>query len=857
MLHNRHINSFLVILIISFVLISSFASIGVSLKSKNIIKTETNEGFKIKIETPKPYLGVKNPASIQTNNNDFNNSENIVISNNTDNESNPSVIFSGISGLISYLNEDKTRIFLRNTQDYGKNWSNEVQIEVFYSQTEPDIEAVSPDLAFSPGTKKAYGTYVCPKGDFGVNGFFITPDIDGDLRNTVTYTVDWTFPGYDFSFWGFKNPEIVAFNNATTPWVITMIGSTDYIDEDTGLGACNNSTMFMYYDLEKPELITLVWFPDFENCSNLTLVNEFGSDFIYGACEIKNDKYTDIMFFKGNPAIWYDENANFDHRNFSIPFGNLKHPKITVSGSDIYIVAEKEKDGLNEIVVYHSNNKGANFGSAKNVISNQEPSPDFSVSAKQLNAYFIDNSTDEDGFITSWLWDFGDGNTSSDQNPHHIYGIAGDYSVSLTVIDDDNTPSSTTIIVNMDNTTPIANFTFTPPNPAPFDFVYFFDTSIQYDNYTNDNWVWDFGDSTNLSYLQNPIHDYIEEGIYEVTLKIKNETINKTDTITKIIKIGFIADFSIEPEFPTIDDTIYFNDTSSNIFDLYVESWVWDMGDGVGLFNTENVSYSYSRPDIYQVTLTVKDNINEIRTISKNITIRPNKLIPSYPAIFANQTEQYCVYSEGKNIYIINSTDEGNSWDNIIRLNSLNGSVVEEYKNAFIPDGDHVVWVDDREGKKDIYSTTKTTPNINLRIVPDSVEIAPEDLPFFQTNNRIRFTIENQGTTFVEEVEVIVTIEFRDEVNRDPINTSYPAYIYKLDFNSKKTFDRPLFRLTLNEIIRALYDFAGMENITITIDTKGKYKESNLLDNSIKIPVLYSMVFSRLGILENLFLMLD
>ena len=216
-----------------------------------------------------------------------------------------------------------------------------------------------------------------------------------------------------------------------------------------------------------------------------------------------------------------------------------------------------------------------------------------------------------------------------------------------------------------------------------------------------------------------------------------------------------------------------------------------------------------------------------------------------------------CVYSEGKNIYIINSTDEGNSWDKIIQLNSLNGSVVEEYKNAFIPDGDHVVWVDDREGKKDIYSTTKTTPNINLRIIPDSVEIAPEDLPFFQTNNRIRFTIENQGTTFVEEVEVIVTIEFRDEVNRDPINTSYPAYIYKLDFNSKKTFDRPLFRLTLNEIIRALYDFAGMENITITIDTKGKYKESNLLDNSIKIPVLYSMVFSRLGILENLFLMLD
>ena len=43
---------------------------------------------------------------------------------------------------------------------------------------------------------------------------------------------------------------------------------------------------------------------------------------------------------------------------------------------------------------------------------------------------FIDNST---GSPTSWLWDFGDGTTSTEQNPTHVYGAIGGYTVTLTV----------------------------------------------------------------------------------------------------------------------------------------------------------------------------------------------------------------------------------------------------------------------------------------------------------------------------------------------------------------------------------------------------------------------------------------
>ncbi|MEP2278105.1 PKD domain-containing protein, partial [Maribacter sp.] len=56
-------------------------------------------------------------------------------------------------------------------------------------------------------------------------------------------------------------------------------------------------------------------------------------------------------------------------------------------------------------------------------------------------------STDGDGNITGYLWDFGDGNTSDEQNPSHTYATGGDYDVSLTLTDDDNATGTESISV--------------------------------------------------------------------------------------------------------------------------------------------------------------------------------------------------------------------------------------------------------------------------------------------------------------------------------------------------------------------------------------------------------------------------
>ncbi len=76
-------------------------------------------------------------------------------------------------------------------------------------------------------------------------------------------------------------------------------------------------------------------------------------------------------------------------------------------------------------------------------VGNQAPTADFSHTTSDLTANFTDESSDSDGSVVAWDWSFGDGSTSTEQNPSHTYGAEGTYTVSLTVTDDDGATGST------------------------------------------------------------------------------------------------------------------------------------------------------------------------------------------------------------------------------------------------------------------------------------------------------------------------------------------------------------------------------------------------------------------------------
>jgi len=79
----------------------------------------------------------------------------------------------------------------------------------------------------------------------------------------------------------------------------------------------------------------------------------------------------------------------------------------------------------------------------QNELPNYPPSAGFNVVISRKTASFTDNSSDADGTIVSWFWDFGDGKTSTERNPKHRYVKFRNYSVTLTVTDDKGATHST------------------------------------------------------------------------------------------------------------------------------------------------------------------------------------------------------------------------------------------------------------------------------------------------------------------------------------------------------------------------------------------------------------------------------
>lgn len=90
---------------------------------------------------------------------------------------------------------------------------------------------------------------------------------------------------------------------------------------------------------------------------------------------------------------------------------------------------------------------------------NNPPTANFTFTSSALTVTFTDASTDSDGSILSRQWNFGDGNTSTTQDPVHTYAAAGTYTVTLTVTDDDGATGTTSQSVTVSSSAPPPGFT--------------------------------------------------------------------------------------------------------------------------------------------------------------------------------------------------------------------------------------------------------------------------------------------------------------------------------------------------------------------------------------------------------------
>ena len=193
------------------------------------------------------------------------------------------------------------------------------------------------------------------------------------------------------------------------------------------------------------------------------------------------------------------------------------------------------------------------------------PVAGFASSCTDLDCNFTDQSTDSDGSIASWSWDFDDGATSTSQNPSNSYASAGTYSVGLTVTDNDGLSDSTSenvVVTSGANQAPNAAFS---SSCTDLD-CNFSDQSTDSDGSIASR-SWDFGDGA-TSTQQNPSHSYAAAGTYTVELTVTdNDGADDSESDNLIVTDSMGVPFLINA---AISDAWFFPGTAGQGFFIIV-----------------------------------------------------------------------------------------------------------------------------------------------------------------------------------------------------------------------------------------------------------------------------------------------
>lgn len=235
-------------------------------------------------------------------------------------------------------------------------------------------------------------------------------------------------------------------------------------------------------------------------------------------------------------------------------------------------------------------------------------------------------STDLDGSIASYQWNFGDGFTSTQANPSHTFATPGARLVTLTVTDNLGAQTQQALMINATapNLLPVAvaSADKTSGN-APLDVIFYADGSYDPDGFTG-NLEWLFSDGGN--YWGSPAyHTFYGTGNHTATLRVYDSRgATGMDSITINITGANqppVANAGATPTSGTVPLNVAFSSAGSNDPDGSIIEYHWDFGDAMGSSNVANPTYVYNYAGTYTSVLTVTDNNNVSATDSVVITV--------------------------------------------------------------------------------------------------------------------------------------------------------------------------------------------------------------------------------------------
>ena len=340
----------------------------------------------------------------------------------------------------------------------------------------------------------------------------------------------------------------------------------------------------------------------------LTAINECGSDEVEITVNI--DAYPTGSFELAAPAVGcspysvqYENTSSMGTAfQWSFPGGTPatsmeENPTVTYN-----------QPGTFDATLIVSNTIGSDQITMSQIVTVfSEPAVNFESTANGAVINFTNTSSDG----TSFEWDFGDGNSSVEENPSNRYNESGSYEVTLMVTNECGTAALTRVVI-VDFSLPEINVVFSETEGcSPFE--------VQITDQSTNNptsWEWEFpGGQPSTSSEQNPVVTYSEPGSYSLSVIVMNADGQSTTDFVDFITVSDIpvALFDIELNGPSIGLT---NNSEG------ADEVLWDFGDG-NTSTEDSPTHTYDNPGTYMVTLTVT-NICGSTVISEEVVIIPS-----------------------------------------------------------------------------------------------------------------------------------------------------------------------------------------------------------------------------------------
>ena len=266
------------------------------------------------------------------------------------------------------------------------------------------------------------------------------------------------------------------------------------------------------------------------------------------------------------------------------------------------------------------------------VAPNQRPNAAFSFSpsdpVQAERICFIDESTDADGTIVSWSWQFGDGRYSSSRHPTHRYSFNGTYKVTLTATDNSGTQDTARATIVVGNARPRAKFSYIPLSPKVGDSVSFIDQSTDGDGDII-SWYWLFGDGE-TSTKQNSLHTYQAPGPFRVSLTVTDDS-GEIDIYYTTVEVVANTRPHADPGGPYTarpNEQLVLDGSGSTDPDGGIVDYRWDFTND-GIYDTEwitnpTITHRYEGVSTYVVRLEVRDDEGATDTGATTVTISEN-----------------------------------------------------------------------------------------------------------------------------------------------------------------------------------------------------------------------------------------